>query len=59
MSQHTFKVGEIVVLSSGGPKMTIKKLHADDRIDCSWFARTKLEIGYFVAEQLQYPKVEE
>ena len=41
MSQTQFKMGETVVLKSGGPKMTIIRV-PDSRSDnyfCTWFGR--------------------
>lgn len=32
-----FKVGDVVVLKSGGPKMTINNFLDEDRIECTWF----------------------
>jgi uncharacterized protein YodC (DUF2158 family) len=32
-----FKEGEIVVLKSGGPKMTIKTIYSELEIKCTWF----------------------
>jgi uncharacterized protein YodC (DUF2158 family) len=37
-----FKDGEIVVLKSGGPKMTIKHIYSEDEIKCVWFDTTGL-----------------
>ena len=52
----TFKVGELVMLNSGGPKMTVSKLpdeYADPpRITCTWFAGAKLTSGRFEPEIL-------
>jgi uncharacterized protein YodC (DUF2158 family) len=48
-----FKVGDIVQLKSGGPKMTVVEI-AEDRygvgdikIWCTWFAGAKNERGWF------------
>jgi uncharacterized protein YodC (DUF2158 family) len=32
-----FKVGEIVTLKSGGPRMTVEFVRDDGVIDCLWF----------------------
>lgn len=46
--QKTLKVGDIVQLKSGGPKMTVKDPMAiDGQVYCQWFAGNKLNSGYF------------
>ncbi|HEX8283258.1 MAG TPA: DUF2158 domain-containing protein [Pyrinomonadaceae bacterium] len=43
-----FKVGDIVQLKSGGPKMTVKDpMAVNDNVHCQWFAGSKLNFGYF------------
>jgi uncharacterized protein YodC (DUF2158 family) len=55
-----FKVGEIVQLKSGGPKMTIDDPHVwPDKIRCHWFSGGKLNSGDFSAETLEYAKESE
>jgi uncharacterized protein YodC (DUF2158 family) len=56
----SFKVGEIVQLKSGGPKMTIvarpdTALGAMPGYRTSWFAGSKLEHGYFPLDALELP----
>ena len=56
MSQE-FKVGDIVQLKSGGPKMTVNEVletHGEDKQDvrCAWFAGSKHEHAYFSVETL-------
>jgi uncharacterized protein YodC (DUF2158 family) len=47
----SFEVGDIVVLRSGGPKMTVE--HVDgDSIFCRWFDKTKQEKSAFIAATL-------
>jgi len=58
-----FKVGDVVVLKSGGPKMTISKIEPSNSNDaetvkCVWFDRLhdgneKLNDGKFVSETLK------
>jgi uncharacterized protein YodC (DUF2158 family) len=43
---NDFKIGDIVQLKSGGPKMTVEKVGATG-ITCQWFAGSKLEMGHF------------
>ena len=33
-------VGDVVVLKSGSPKMTVQKIREDDLLDCVWFFKT-------------------
>lgn len=48
-----FKVGNLVVLKSGGPVMTVEEVFGGDRIKCPWFSGKKLEDGYFAPASLQ------
>ena len=43
MSGNVFKVGDIVRLKSGGPKMTVYEIADDDEdmIYCRWFVEKK------------------
>ena len=34
---NEFKVGDVVTLNSGGPKMTISSIGSDGTISCTWF----------------------
>jgi uncharacterized protein YodC (DUF2158 family) len=54
-----FKVGEIVQLKSGGPKMTVTDIPAGsykDYYSTSWFAGAKLEHGHFPEDSLMPAK---
>jgi uncharacterized protein YodC (DUF2158 family) len=45
-----FKVGDIVQLKSGGPKMTVEEVDARlgaKTVECAWFAGAKRERSYF------------
>jgi uncharacterized protein YodC (DUF2158 family) len=49
----SFKVGDIVELKSGGPKMTVTELFdEDDSLRTSWFAGAKMEKGIFPFDAL-------
>lgn len=37
MSEHEFKVGDVVQLKSGGPKMTIMQVYDEEMCQCTWF----------------------
>ena len=53
---HSFKVGDVVSLNSGGPRMTVIDIHRDSirtRVACMWFAYKKQQTGFFFAETLK------
>lgn len=51
-----FKVGDIVQLKSGGPKMTVTDPNGyDEKVHTSWFAGSKHENGRFPSAALQIP----
>ena len=49
-----FKIGDIVQLKSGGPKMTVTSIPVGDKetVHTSWFAGSKKESGAFPAQAL-------
>lgn len=54
-----YKVGDIVQLKSGGPKMTINgNKSSGGHYYCTWFAGSKLESGCFAAGMLNPVKDE-
>jgi uncharacterized protein YodC (DUF2158 family) len=55
--KETYKAGELVVLKSGGPVMTVTSENYGT-IQCQWFAGKKLESGHFPAVSLERPKEE-
>ncbi len=49
----TFKVGQVVQLKSGGPKMTVSGFsNIDESVYCTWFAGAKKEHGSFPPDTL-------
>jgi uncharacterized protein YodC (DUF2158 family) len=54
-----FKPGDIVQLKSGGPKMTIDRLHDDKGVHVAWFAGAKLEHGHFNNDSIVLVPAEE
>ncbi len=42
-----YKVGDVVVLKSGGPEMTIQEVDSDSHVWAQWFGGRKLERGRF------------
>jgi uncharacterized protein YodC (DUF2158 family) len=47
---NKFKVGDVVELKSGGPKMTVADVNpriGSNAIRCQWFGGKKLESGLF------------
>jgi len=53
--EKEFKVGDIVRLKSGGPKMTVTEIDdEEDLFHCRWFADNKQpENGLFEADTLE------
>jgi len=49
-----FKIGDVVQLLSGGPKMTVQSESNEDSgvIWCKWFSGTKLQQGNFKIDSL-------
>lgn len=48
-----FKIGDIVQLKSGGPKMTVNDVsQAVTGLWCQWFKGSKLERGHFMKDTL-------
>ncbi|STX29971.1 Uncharacterized small protein [Legionella beliardensis] len=41
------KVGDVVKLKSGGPRMTISYLGKEEQIECIWFDGNNKSKGYF------------
>ena len=57
-----FKVGDLVVLKSGGPVMTVRALVLlgnKAQVDCQWFSGKKLESGRFAIDSLRESRPEE
>ena len=52
-----WKVGDVVHLKSGGPKMTVLKIRNDRKVNCQWFIDDdpKPHCGSFEPEMLQAP----
>jgi uncharacterized protein YodC (DUF2158 family) len=51
-----FKVGDIVMLKSGGPKMTVSEvMAAGTLVRTTWFAGSRNEKGQFPEEALMFP----
>ena len=70
MTREEIKVGDIVELNSGGPKMTVDKLGwenereppfdwENDRVICFWFKGNKCQEHSFLPETLTACKKEE
>jgi uncharacterized protein YodC (DUF2158 family) len=55
MKANTFSPGDIVVLKSGGPRMTLDHRNAgsDETYYCKWFAGKKQEGGNFGVASLR------
>ena len=46
-----YKIGDIVQLKSGGPKMTITAI-IDDHVRAAWFAGSKYEVAHVPMDAL-------
>lgn len=56
-----FKVGDVVQLKSGGPKMTCTNIDQPlgtgrEHVECKWFAGGKKQASYFPSEALMFPE---
>lgn len=47
-----YKVGDVVMLKSGGPKMTIYWLETPTQIWCTWFEGTEKKEAHFHPDTL-------
>ncbi len=47
-----FKVGDVVQLKSGGPKMTVSEIDSDG-VFCQWFHNSRVQTADFAPEQLR------
>lgn len=61
MTTTIFKIGDIVLLKSGGPKMTVTYIPIGERevVHTSWFAGSKKETGSFPVDALVLVKDEQ
>ncbi len=51
-----WKAGDVVMLKSGGPKMTVGTVKADGRVLCEWFdEKNSPQVGAFNADVLMSP----
>lgn len=51
--QVQFQVGDLVVLKSGGPVMTVHYVDPDGSCSCTWFAGKKNENAHFQGATLE------
>jgi uncharacterized protein YodC (DUF2158 family) len=49
-----FAVGDVVILKSGSPKMSVYSLRDKGHIECKWFAGLKSERDVFHSSNLIY-----
>ncbi len=52
-----FKVGDVVILKSGGPDMTISTV-SDDGVHCIWFKDDNQINGFFPADAVEISNTE-
>jgi uncharacterized protein YodC (DUF2158 family) len=56
MTEHKYKVGDIVKLKSGGPKMTVESVEGGNTYLCQWFDKEdRLERGKFPENCIAIP----
>ena len=46
------KVGDVVSLKSGGPKMTVAEIVSASSTRCIWFADNKIDTAEFIPDTL-------
>lgn len=52
--KNRLKIGDIVTLRSGGPRMTIRKEAGSSKWECQWFTRNdELKSDTFVTDMLE------
>ena len=47
-----FRVGNVVLLKSGGPAMTVMRLTKNSHIECVWFDDRECKHGVFAATEI-------
>lgn len=46
MNEHNnLQPGDVVVLNSGGPSMTVEELVVEGRVLCAWFMSSEVQFG--------------
>lgn len=54
-----YKIGDIVRLKSGGPRMTVNQIYDSGNVYCQWFAGNKLNSGGFEPNTIYHVKDED
>jgi uncharacterized protein YodC (DUF2158 family) len=54
---ETFQIGDVVLLKSGGPKMTVDNVLPDGTISCTWWDGKQMNYGAFKSEMLVKAKL--
>ena len=49
---NPFQIGDVVMLKSGGPAMTVSELGDDDQVISVWFVSAELKKAVFTVESL-------
>ncbi len=57
--EAAFAAGDVVVLKSGGPPMTVSEVLVTGSVSCQWFNGGAVEKGVFSPACLRRPKVYE
>jgi uncharacterized protein YodC (DUF2158 family) len=53
MEDTPLKVGDVVKLKSGGPKMTVIDAQYPDEVECKWFSGSETKFDKFPAAALR------
>lgn len=56
MSRGDFDVGDVVVLRSGSPRMTVERVTENGHVVCTWYQDGRREVTTLPAETLEPPR---
>ena len=55
MEIEMFKTGDVVILKSGGPNMTVVSISEDDAlVDCTWMSDSEVYAGDFLPATIEH-----
>ena len=58
MEEQSFQPGDLVVLKSGGPVMTVEEvLFGDTKVRCQWFAGKKMGLCARIRRGVQFTRL--
>ena len=56
---ENIRIGDVVRLKSGGPRMTVEEIEEDEIVTCTWFEKNELIRGTFKKLTLKISKDEQ